>query len=403
MTVLANYNQFHGRHWETGSVANFLAHHGAKAPHTGRPYSEALLMGVSGGAVMGYFSFDYEGYDPHVRILTRNTFDPWETMLSRLGVVQHVEHSTTAEKGKAKLLRALEEEVPPIVWADMWSLPYNGREADEGMWGMFPLVVYGYDQAEGVAYLADRAAVPLTVSTAALDAARARVKKDKHRLATLEPPQPEKLAAAVQLGIWDCIKLYTEAPPRGTRKNFGLEAFRWWAELLTKPKARMSWEREFPAGRRMLAALTSVYDSLAIFGHGRQGCADRDVYADFLEEAAVVLERPALCEVAAQFRHSAAAWAKLALALLPEEVAPLRETRELASRRHQSFIDRGNDAVEEMKEIDRRLKEIKEESATDFPLDAAGIHALRENIAAQVMDIHDVEAAAVDNLRKAMA
>ena len=85
MTVLPDYDRFTGRHWETGSVANALAYRGVKAPHTGHHFSEALLMGVSGGAVMGYFNFSYENYDPQTRILTRNTFDPWDTMLSRLG------------------------------------------------------------------------------------------------------------------------------------------------------------------------------------------------------------------------------------------------------------------------------------------------------------------------------
>jgi hypothetical protein len=61
MPKLKDYNQFNGRHWETGTVHNYFAYTGVKAPHTGQPYSEALLMGVSGGAVMGYFSFAYEG------------------------------------------------------------------------------------------------------------------------------------------------------------------------------------------------------------------------------------------------------------------------------------------------------------------------------------------------------
>ena len=71
-----NFTVFDGRNWETSSFVNFMASRGFKAPHSGMPYSEALLMGVSGGAVMGYFSFAYEGYDPMCRILTRNTFDP---------------------------------------------------------------------------------------------------------------------------------------------------------------------------------------------------------------------------------------------------------------------------------------------------------------------------------------
>ena len=52
--------QFTGRHWETGSIHNALAVQGIKAPHTGQPYSEALLLGVSGGIAFGYFTFEYK-------------------------------------------------------------------------------------------------------------------------------------------------------------------------------------------------------------------------------------------------------------------------------------------------------------------------------------------------------
>ena len=49
MAVLKGYRHFEGRHWITGPIANVLAYQGARAPYTGKPYSEALLMGVSGG------------------------------------------------------------------------------------------------------------------------------------------------------------------------------------------------------------------------------------------------------------------------------------------------------------------------------------------------------------------
>lgn len=86
MMRLSNYQHFIGRHWGTGSVCNFYAYRGLIAPHTGQHYSEALLLGISGGIVMGYFQFAYEGYNLHVAILTRNTFDPLDTLLNRLGV-----------------------------------------------------------------------------------------------------------------------------------------------------------------------------------------------------------------------------------------------------------------------------------------------------------------------------
>lgn len=400
MPKLDDYGEFAGRHWETGTVRNFLAYRGVTAPHTGRPYSEALLLGVSGGATMGYFSFAYEGYEPQARILTRNTFDPWDTMLSRLGVTQHLAHTSKPDKGVANLVEALAEGVPAIVWADMFSLPYNGLAYDERNWAMLPILVYGYDETAATAWIADRARVPLTITTAELDAARARVKKDKFRLITLDPPLPEKLPAAVQAGIWDCLKLYTEKPPKGTKNNFGLAAFRWWAELLTRPKTRLSWAKEFPPGSKMLAGLMSAYHDINLFG--KAGNAERDVYANFLEEAAVILAKPALTEAAQAFRRSAGAWQELSQALLPDEVQPFGEIRQLMQQRHQLFLDQGSAALDEVRQVDERLERLKAAVSADFPLSESEVLTMRQTLADHVLRLHDMEQAAVMALREAM-
>lgn len=401
MPILENYDAFNGRYWETGTVHNVFAYRGITAPHTGKPFSDAFLMGVSGGAVMGYFSFAYEGYDPHARILTRNTFDPFDTMLSRLGVVQHRMHTSKADKAVKNLIDTLEEGVPAIIWADIFSLPYNNPEKDDGMWGMMPIVVYGYDEAADTVWIADRASVPLTVTTEELHTARARVKKDKFRVLTLDPPNPDKLVSAVQAGIWDCINLYTEKPPKGSKNNFGLLAFKHWAKLLTKPKQRQSWEKEFPAGRKMYSGLFNVFYDVNAFG--KRGYAERDLYADFLDETAVLLNKPALREVGIHFRDSAQAWDALGPVLLPDDVAPFRETRELMLKRRDLFNSQGNAALPQIQQIDDRLNTIKVEMETDFPLDEADVVALRESIANHVMKIHDIEETAVTALRDAMA
>ncbi len=186
MPILADYQQFEGLHWETGTVRNYYDYRGVLAPHTGKPISEALLMGISGGAVMGYFSFAYKGYDPHVVILTRNTFDPLDRLLQRLGVVQNVVQTASARKAESTLRDTLEAGLPAIVWADSYSLPYNTLPADEGMWQMMPIVIYGFDQSQDKVWIADRARAPLHVTPAELAQARSRVKKTKHRLLTLE-------------------------------------------------------------------------------------------------------------------------------------------------------------------------------------------------------------------------
>ena len=51
MPILEDYKHFDGHHWETGCIYNFFDYRGLKAPHTGRPYSEALMLGVSGGII----------------------------------------------------------------------------------------------------------------------------------------------------------------------------------------------------------------------------------------------------------------------------------------------------------------------------------------------------------------
>jgi hypothetical protein len=400
MPILSDYRQFQGLHWETGTVRNYFDYRGVRAPHTGRPYSEALLLGVSGGVVMAYFSFVYEGYGPQARILTRNTFDPWDTMLSRLGVAQNVYQTAKPERGVANLVAALEEGTPAIVWADVWSLPYNALAWDRGMWAMFPILVSGYDEPTGVVSIADRARVGLHCTTEELAAARGRVKQDKHRLVTLEAPDPAKLPAAVSAGIWDCIRLYTEPPPKGTKNNFGLAAFRYWAELLTRPKARLSWERIFPAGPELLWGLTWAFNDIATLG--KEGGAERDVYADFLDEAALILNRPGLNEAAARFREAAVVWDALGRTLLPDEVPLLRETRELLLRRHAAFLDEGDAARPAMQAIDARLAALRAEAA-DFPLNGTEVAALRARIAESVLRLHDIEAAAVTALRDAMA
>jgi hypothetical protein len=401
--LLQDYNQFDGLHWETGSVHSFFAYRGFTAPHTGEPFSEALLMGVSGGAVMGYFSFAYEGYDPHVAILTRNTFDPLETLLARLGVEQTVLQTGSPDRAVTNLVDPLAAGDPAIVWADMYSLPYNALPQDEGMWQMYPIVVYEYEPEADRVWIADRASVPLTVTPDELARARGRVKKLKHRVLTLDSPNPDKLSAAVQKGIWDCIKLYTEGPPKGSRKNFGFAAYERWADLLVKPRQRLSWDIEFPPGRKLYAGLTSTFSRVALFGQNGQDLdAERRLYADFLDEAAVLLERPALQDAAQQFRRSGDAWRALALALLPDEVPPFKETRELMLNRHRAFREQGGAALDEIRQMDARLDAIKGEMATAFPLDEGQVEALQQNLRTHVLEIHDLEREAVRALQEAM-
>ncbi|MDX1413276.1 MAG: BtrH N-terminal domain-containing protein [Candidatus Promineifilaceae bacterium] len=403
MPTLENYNHFAGTHWETGTVRNFMAQRGFTAPHTGEPFSEALLMGVSGGLVMGYFTFLYEGYDPQCNILTRNTFDPLDTMLSRLGVIQEILQTAKAERAVKNLINTLEEGQPAIVWADMWSLPYNGLSYDEGMWGSMPILVYGYEEEKNLVTIADRARVPLTVTPEELATARGRVKKIKNRILTLQAPNPDKLAAAVHLGLCDTVRLFTEKPPKGSKNNFGLNAYQYWAKMLRMPKQRLSWEKQFGAGLPMYAGLKSAYEFAFLFGKDDNQDAERTMYASFLDEAALLLNQPALKDAARGFRKSGEAWRQFAYTLLPTEVQPFAATRELMWNRHQLFLEQGGAALDEILSINARLADIRAAMKTGFPLNQAQVEAHRERMAAQLLLIHDLEAEAIAALQAAVS
>lgn len=400
MPTLQNYRQFEGIHWETGTVRNFYDFCGVKAPHTGKPYSEALLMGVSGGAVMGYFAFAYEGIDPHARILTRNTFDPMQTMLARLGVVQEVRQTASADKAVRNLVDVLENGTPAITWVDAFSLPYDPQPYEWDIWHMLPVIVFGYDEEADQVSIADRARAPLFASTGQLAAARARVKKTKHRIMTLETPDPDKLLSAVEQGIWDCIRLFTEKPPKGASHNFGFAAYRRWADCLLKPKMKDSWARKFPPGRKMYAGLESAFSDIHTFG--KEGYAEREMYAEFLDEAAVILQRPILRESAGQFRASAQAWGDLGRMLLPDSVPVWAEARRLMLENQRLFLEQGGGALAQGKANVERLMGIRRQMETEFPLTEEEVAAFREGLAEQALKIRDIEAPAVAAMREAM-
>lgn len=400
MATLKDYQQFGGRHWETGSVQNYYAYRGVKAPHTGQPYSEALLLGISGGIVMGYFSFAYQGYDPHVAILTRNTFDPLETLLARLGVEQENLQTSLPNKAVQNLERTLESGLPAITWVDIFSLPYFELPNTDNMYIMYPVVVYGYDPEQDTVWITDRARTPLRVTTGELAAARARVKKDKFRVMTLGSPDERKLTGAVQHGIWDTIKLFTDLPPRGSRENFGFAAYMRWRELLANPRQKNSWANVFPPGRPMIAGLSTAF--AATIQNGESSGAERDTYANFLDEASLILKRPALTEAAALFRESAQAWQALGCALLPDEIPSFGQLRRLMVQRRDLFLAQGGAARDEIASINRQILQLKDEIGQNFPLDESGRLALIEQLRERILAVHDSEKTAVQALQNAM-
>lgn len=392
MIILPNFTHFASANWDTGTVANTLA-------YAGQPIDEALIFGISGGIVAGYFTFDFHGEDPHLTFLARYSFDPLKVIYDRLGIKPRVRQTDQPELARRYLLETLDAGQPAIVLADMYSLSYNNVAADPLEWAMMPVLVYGHDDHH--AHLADRARVGLTVTAGELAAARGRVKKDKHRLWTLPPVDLDRLPAAVEAGLRTCLNsFYGDPPVAPLRNKFGFMAYQKWADLLVNRKDKLAWSKYFAAGPRFYNGLTSAYRSIELLGTG--GAASRPQYADFLEQAAALLDRPALKVAAAPFRAAAVRWGELSAALLPETVPLLAETRQLMQRERQLFAEQGGASLPERQQITARRQTLQREWNGRAALDAAETVALCESLRERVLAVHDAEQIALSTLRDAL-
>ena len=231
MNINGNVNRFTGRHWETGSIHNALAMQGFLAPHTGKPFSEALLLGVSGGITFGYFTFEYTGQSAPSRIAHPEYH---RSCSCDHGSPGYRAGCKTNQQGEKSLKRTFSKRWKVGCSRSSWQTSSACRTThlttNISIWAMLPILATGFD-GETVE-IADRSSQSLHISMAKLTEARGRVKKDRYRLTTLDAPQPAKLAAAVSKGIYQSLQLYTEKPPKGAAHNFGFAAYQWLADML---------------------------------------------------------------------------------------------------------------------------------------------------------------------------
>ena len=75
----------------------------------------------------------------------------------------------------------------------------------------------------------------------------------------------------------------------------------------------------------------------------------------------------------------------------------------LMVQKHSLFLEHGNSALEEIREINVRLSSIRGEVAGEFPLDDAGVLAHCEDLRSKILAIRDIERVAIRVLKETMA
>jgi hypothetical protein len=391
----ATRGHFPGNVPATTALRILLTHHGVRAPHTGEPFSEAMLFGLAGGIGIGVFSFFYarENFASFF-IAGRHQWHDDEAYLkealARLGC-QTVVQESGGLKAAEQQLRTLLKDGPCVAWVDMASLPHRAMPALWSGGGYHVVVVYAINEADGTALIGDLTDAPISIPLADLAQARARIKKQKNRLLAVRataalPP----LAELVQAGLQRCHHVLLHPTLPGMKSNGKLEALRTWAQRLHGSKDKDSWERIFQPGANLWRGLSSIYQFIEHYGTGGGLC--RPLFAEFLQEAAAALGQPALATLGEQYAELGRQWSALAEAALPDDVPLMREAKELYVR-HAELLHDGAPADDvragwqQQDALQRRAKE-------QFPLTVEECAALRAQLQTRVRALYEGEVAA---------
>jgi len=235
----------------------------------------------------------------------------------------------------------------------------------------------------------DRNHAPLTVDRAALDRARARVVSYKNLLVVVEGMGAEPdLAPVVRAGIADCV-----AYLGGDSTSFAVPAWRKWARLLVDTRQAKGWPRVFADGAGLVGALASIWEGVAPVG--ASGGHLRDLYAEFLDEAAPLLgdAGDAARRAASAFRVAADRWHDVAEAALPADVPEYARLRELTAE-VAAGVAAGDDGAQARASASAQLWALRAEYDRKPPTEP-DFAALAERVGA----VYETERDAVDALR----
>ncbi|HYF24277.1 MAG TPA: BtrH N-terminal domain-containing protein [Baekduia sp.] len=309
-------------HCGSGSLRALLEHEGLD--FGGGPLSEAAAFGLAGG--LGFCFAELPGRRPPVYLVGRTA--ELEVDLGRtLGLGVDVVETDDPAEGWAALRAELDAGRPAMVWADIKHLEYlrvqmhNTRHA---------IVVVGYDEEAGVAWVADNDRDELQrCSLASLAAARAseafpgparhRVFRYRWPVGLPEPREAVRRALArAVVNMQDDVAFLPGVPAAGGLA--GVAAF---------AASYPAWPARFGD------ALDDALSGLGVFivKAGTGGAMFRSLHAGFLHDMAGLLGDERLAALAAQYDELAGAWVALAeAARARDHAAGLALVEEIARR-----------------------------------------------------------------------
>ncbi|HVK21171.1 MAG TPA: BtrH N-terminal domain-containing protein [Actinokineospora sp.] len=350
---------------------------------------EALVFGIGGGIGAGYILWEFSrrpvltiGFTNHSHPIG----SPTRTVADRLGL-DLVEHKSGAKTATRLLRENLDAGRPMLIWPDWFHIGYwHAPPLLEGHGG-HPVLAYAVTDER--VHLDDRTLAPLTVPVGDVERARARVGSYKNLGLTFpdRTVDPARIRSAVEAGIKDVVETLS-APS----DSFSLPAWRKWSRMMTDKRNKKGWPQVFADGTGLPHTLAAVWE--AIEPAGMTGGNHRGLFADFLDQAAGILDRPALRDEAERWREIAGMWHQLAEAAFPADLPTAARIRELTVA-ISTAVAEGDAGRDECAAAASELWELRR----DEPFTEA--EAIFADMGRVLADIHAAETTAVGILESA--
>lgn len=288
-------------HCGSGALRDLLEHRGLD--YGAGPLSEGTVFGLGGG--LGFLYVEVQNITPPIYLVGR-TADMERDFAAHMGIELTVREASEPAKGWEILRYELDAGRPTMVWADIKHLDYlNVRMHNT----RHDIVVVGYDESAGVAFVADNDRDEIqTCSLAGL--ARARSSEsfpgpNDHTMFVYEWPDQlrdprESGRAAIERAI-ENMSGGGEALA-GMQGATGLDGVDYFAT------AYEDWPQLF--GSTLPDALAGLRVFIVKAGTG--GAMFRSLHAQYLLDLGDLLEEPALVRVGEKYEELADAWVTLA-------------------------------------------------------------------------------------------
>jgi hypothetical protein len=179
--------------------------------------------------------------------------------------------------------------------------------------------------------------------------------------------------------------------------NFRLDAVATLADRVAGRGGKASWDAVFPAGERLLVALTGLHEGVLHRFTG--GGLLRPLAASGLREAAALLDRPGVETVAERYAALGAAWDALAEAALPEDSPELRAWAEALEARWARVDEDGGAGADADPSEAAAARAAAVARLADDP---ALVGSLRASLEAHLRRVHADEVAALAALEDAI-